>query len=90
MTNDKAIEHIQQFWNQCNSWEIPDEEGKEACEMAIEALKGKPLDKVLNEIKKEFKRKRDGDNWYHTTDGFVWEEAMEIIDKHKAESEDKE
>ena len=38
MTRDEAIEHIQQFWNQCDSWNIPDEEGKEACEMAIEVL----------------------------------------------------
>lgn len=48
---------------------------------------GKPLDAVLDEIRAEFKIKADGDDWYHTTDGLVWEEAIEIIDKYKAESE---
>ena len=44
---------------------------------------GKPLNDVLDEIKAEFKSKADGDDWYHTTDGLVWEEAMEIIDKYR-------
>ena len=49
------------------------------------------INAVLDEIKREFKIKADGDDWYHTTDGLVWGEAIEIIDKHrKAESEDKE
>lgn len=46
------------------------------------------INAVLDEIKREFKIKADGDDWYHTTDGLVWEEAIEIIDKHrKGESE---
>lgn len=49
---------------------------------------GKPLDDVLDEIKKEFKRKANSDDWYHTTDGLVWEEAIEIIDKHRKGEED--
>ena len=57
--------------------------------LLIKAIEnGKPLDNVLDEIKAEFKSKADGDDWYHTTDGLVWEEAIEIIDKYrKGESE---
>lgn len=51
----------------------------------IAIVEGKPLDDVLDEIKKEFKRKANSDDWYHTTDGLVWEEAIEIIDKHRGE-----
>jgi len=42
MTGEEAIKHLQQFWNSCNSWETPDEEGKKACELAIDALRAEP------------------------------------------------
>lgn len=46
------------------------------------------INAVLDEIKAEFKSKADGDDWYHTTDGLVWGEAIEILDKYrKGESE---
>ena len=48
----------------------------------------KPLDDVLDEIRAEFKSKADGDDWYHTTDGLVWEEAIEIIDKYRKGEEE--
>jgi hypothetical protein len=46
---------------------------------------GAPLDSVLDKIRAEFKSKADGDDWYHTTDGLVWEEAIEILDKYRGE-----
>lgn len=47
------------------------------------------INTILDEIKAEFKNKADGDDWYHTTDGLIWEEAIEIINKYRVESEGK-
>lgn len=47
------------------------------------------INNVLDEIKAEFQSKADSDDWYHITDGLIWEEAIEIIDQYKAESEEK-
>lgn len=55
----------------------------------IAVVEGKPLDEVLDDIRAEFKSKADGDDWYHTTDGLLWEEAIEIIDKHREGSGEK-
>jgi hypothetical protein len=60
--------------------------GSIASKKILDAVKnGKPLDTVLDEIRAEFKSKADGDDWYHTTDGLVWGEAIEIIDKYRGE-----
>ena len=44
MTRAEAITHLQQFRHQCESWEIPDEEGIKALDTAIEALKAEPCE----------------------------------------------
>ena len=76
--------------------DIPEEYYKVIKEIPVETYtadmliiaNGTPLDDVLDEIKAEFKIRADGDDWYYTTDGLVWEEAIEIIDKYrKGESE---
>jgi hypothetical protein len=60
--------------------------GSIASKKILDAVKNdKPLDSVLDKIRAEFKSKADGDDWYHTTDGLVWEEAIEILDKYRGE-----
>jgi hypothetical protein len=36
----------------------------------------------IDAIRAEFIKKRDSDDWFHPEDSFIWQEAIEIIDKY--------
>lgn len=85
--NDPTVQDPCKFPCDYKFYEI---EGVAICEKSFKKMTRleDEINKVLDEIRAEFKIKADGDDWYHTTDGLVWEEAIEIIDKHrKGESE---
>lgn len=78
--SENRLDALRMFYKDC-------QDNLSTSDIAI--VEGKPLDNVLEEIRAEFKSKADGDDWYHTTDCLVWEEAIEIIDKYKeGESEE--
>ena len=54
----------------------------------LEALKEiKRLKKAWEKVKCEFSKKEKSDNWVHPEDSLIWQEAIEIIDKHLKEVE---
>ena len=88
MTREEAINHIKYGIIE-NNYPLPKELGIEACKMAIKALQQEPiLDKIRAEIRelKHFPANSEDKLFYNA--GLL--DAIEIIDKYKAESEDKE